>query len=323
MVRGPIRKPIERLLGTVRINPKNLIATIYGDMLVPHGGTVWLGSLVKMAEPFGIAEYLSRTTALRLVKDGWLHPTRVGKLSYYSMTDEHVRNVVAYYPRVYGKPSADQTAVWRLLLTGAAGLDAKAYATLRRNLLWSGVGQVAPHVFISAAEDLSPLQALLKAAGLLDRVQILDATATSPPGPSLMRSIVADAWNIEALETSYQEFLARFRPIWSHLEGGQHPDPEAAYTTRALLMMEYRRIALRDPRLPRDHLPTLWAGEMAFALCRNIYEAVLEPSEAYLASVVRTADGPLRRPLPELYARFGGLSPRSWGAGKPPAAASA
>lgn len=323
MVRGPIRKPIERLLGTLRINPKNLIATIYGDMLVPHGGTVWLGSLVKMAEPFGIAEYLSRTTALRLVKDGWLHPTRVGKLSFYSMTDEHVRNVIAYYPRVYGQPSVGQTAVWRLLLTGAAGLDAKGYATLRRNLLWSGVGQVAPHVFISAAEDLAPLQALLKSVGLLDRIQILDAAAASPAGPALMRAIVADAWDIEALEKSYQEFLARFRPIWSHIEGTRSLDPEAAYATRALLMMEYRRIALRDPRLPRDHLPALWAGEMAFALCRNIYEAVLEPSEAYLASVVRTADGPLRRPSPELYARFGGLTPRVWTTQEPAASASA
>ncbi|PZQ57748.1 MAG: phenylacetic acid degradation operon negative regulatory protein PaaX [Phenylobacterium zucineum] len=312
MARGASRKPIERLLGTLRINPKNLIATIYGDMLVPHGGTVWLGSLVKMAEPFGIAEYLSRTTALRLVKDGWLHPTRVGKLSFYSMTEEHVRSVIAYYPRVYAPPSGNHSAVWRLLLTGAAGLDAKEYATLRRNLLWSGVGQVAPHVFISAAEDLAPLQALLKTAGFLDRIQILDATATSPDGPALMRSIVADAWNVQALEKSYQEFLARFRPVWSHIEGSGSLPPEAAYTTRALLMMEYRRIALRDPRLPRDHLPAVWAGEMAFGLCRNIYEAVLEPSEAYLASVVRTADGPLRRPSPDLYERFGGLTPRVW-----------
>jgi phenylacetic acid degradation operon negative regulatory protein len=311
MVGGATRKPIQRLLGSLRVNPKNLIATIYGDMLAPHGGAAWLGSLVKMAEPFGIAEYLSRTTALRMAKDGWLQPTRVGKLSFYSMTDEHVRTVIAYYPRVYGEPSRGQPAVWRLLLTGAAQLDAKAYASLRRNLLWSGVGQVAPHVFISAAEDFAPLQSLLKIANLLDRIQILDASATSPGSPELMRTIVAEAWNLEVLEKSYQEFLARFRPVWAHIEASRSLEPEAAYVTRALLMMEYRRIALRDPRLPRDHLPTVWAGEMAFGLCRSIYEAVLEPSETYLMSVVRTADGPLRSASPELYARFGGLTPRN------------
>lgn len=307
-----IRKLIERLLGSLKVNPKNLIATIYGDMLVPHGGTVWLGSLVRMAEPFGIAEYLSRTTALRLVKDGWLHPTRVGKLSFYSMTEEHVRTVIAYYPRVYGEPSRAASAVWRLLLTGGAGLNAKEYTTLRRNLLWSGVGQVAPHVFISAAEDLAPLQALLKDAGMIDRIQFLEATAVSPGSPELMRTIVAGAWDIKALEKSYQEFLARFRPLWSQIESSRSLEPEAAYIIRALLMMEYRRIALRDPHLPRDHLPPVWAGEMAFALCRSIYEAVLDPSEAYIMEVVRTADGPLRAASPELYARFGGLRPRQW-----------
>lgn len=309
---GALRKPVQRLLGTVHVNAKNLIATIYGDMLVPHGGTVWLGSLVKMAEPFAIPSYLSRTTALRLVKDGWLHPTRVGKLSFYSMTDEHVRNVIAYYPRVYGEPSRSRAVTWRLLITSAAGLDTKAYANLRRNLLWSGVGQVAPHVFISAAEDLGSVRALLKDAQLLERVQILDASAVSPSGPDLMRNIVAEAWNIEALEASYSEFLARFRPVWSAIEASRTIDPETAYLTRALLMMEYRRIALRDPRLPRDHLPAVWAGEMAFGLCRSIYEAVLEPSETYLTEIVRTADGPLRSPSADLYERFGGLKPRAW-----------
>ncbi|MEW5686063.1 MAG: PaaX family transcriptional regulator C-terminal domain-containing protein [Pseudomonadota bacterium] len=311
MAGSATRQPLQRLLGSVRVNPKNLIATIYGDMLVPHGGTVWLGSLVKMTEPFGIAEYLSRTTALRLVKDGWLHPTRVGKLSFYSMTEEHVRSVVAYYPRVYGKPVAEPGGGWRLLLTGAAGLDAKAYANLRRNLLWSGVGQLAPHVFISAAQELAPLQALLKEADLLDRIQILDATAMLG-NPELMRALASDAWNLKALEESYEQFLARFRPIWSRIEAVPSLDPESAYKIRALLMMDYRRIALRDPRLPRDHLPAVWAGEKAFALCRSIYEAVLEPSETYLAQVVRTGDGPLRGASADLYERFGGLQPRVW-----------
>ncbi|WP_057883363.1 PaaX family transcriptional regulator [Tsuneonella troitsensis] len=303
---------VEKLVGSIRVNPKNLIATIYGDMLVPHGGTAWLGSLVKMAQPFGISEYLSRTTALRLVNDGWLHPTRVGKLSYYSVTDEHVRNVIAYYPRVYGEPVRKANGVWWLLLTGAAGLSTKAYANLRRNLLWSGVGQVAPHVFISAAEDIATLEALFEDAGLHGRIQILQAAATSPARPDLMRTIVADAWNIAALEQSYGDFLGLFRPVWSHLERSRSLDPEAAYMIRSLLMMEYRRIALRDPRLPRDHLPNVWAGEAAFSLCRNVYEAVLSPSEAYLADVVRTADGPIRGASAELYDRFGGLTPREW-----------
>ena len=312
MTDAALRKAVDKLTASLRIVPKNLIATIYGDMLAPHGGAVWLGSLVTMTQPFGIAEYLSRTTALRLVNIGWLQPTRVGKLSYYSMTEEYVRSTAEYYNRIYGAPSLEWSGVWRFLLTGAARLDVKSYTALRRELLWRGVGQVAPHVFISAATTLASIEAILSEAGILDRVQVLDASAVSPASPDLMRAIVADAWDIAAIEKGYEEFLQRFRPIWSQIEkagdaGGI--DPELAYVIRALLMTEYRRLALRDPRLPRDYLPTVWAGEMAFVLCRNLYQAVLDPSEAYLNSVVRTADGPFRDASLELRSRFGGPKP--------------
>lgn len=302
-----LRKAAAKLTDAVRIVPRNVIATLYGDMLLPHGGAVWLGSLVQLTQPFGIAEYLSRTTALRLVNLGWMQPTRVGKLSFYAMTDTFVRSTAEYYTRIYSPPSETWSGVWKLLLTGAAELDVKTYTTLRRDLLWRGVGQVAPHVFISAAAGLKGIQDMLAETGLLDRVQVLDAQIVSPETPDLMRTIVAAAWDTAAIEKNYQEFLSRFRPVWSLIEGGMQVEPEPAFVIRTLLMTEWRRLALRDPRLPREFLATNWAGDMAFALTRNIYQAVLEPSEAHLRTVVRTADGPLRDASPELYARFGGL----------------
>ena len=34
----------------------SLIITLYGDAIVPRGGTVWLGSLMALLEPIGISE---------------------------------------------------------------------------------------------------------------------------------------------------------------------------------------------------------------------------------------------------------------------------
>jgi phenylacetic acid degradation operon negative regulatory protein len=307
-----LRNAIDKLTTSLQLVPRQLIATIYGDMLVPRRGAVWLSSLVQMAEPFGIAEYLSRTTALRMVKVGWLRKTRVGKLSFYDMSEKFVRGTVEYYQRVYTPPTRDWSGSWRLLLTGAAQLDLKVYTALRRNLLWRGVGQVAPHVFISAAASLQSIEEMLAETGILERVQVMDASLVSPSSPNLMRAIVADAWDITSIEQGYETFLARFRPIWSQLEKAKDLDPKHAYLIRALLMNEHRRLALRDPRLPREFLPTVWAGEMAFVLTRNIYQAVLEPSEAYLKGVIRTPDGPFGDAPTELYTRFGGLDVQRW-----------
>jgi phenylacetic acid degradation operon negative regulatory protein len=307
MADAALRKAIDKLIGSLKIVPRHLIATIYGDMLVPRRAAVWLGSLVQMAEPFGIAEYLSRTTALRMVKVGWLQPTRVGKLSFYGMSEEFVRSTGEYYSRVYAPPPREWSGSWRLLLTGSAKLTPTAYTALRRHLLWRGVGQVAPHVFISAATSMASIEEMLTEAGILDQVQVLEASLVAPSSPKLMQAIVADAWDIDAIEKGYEAFLAQFRPIWARLETARDLDPQQAYVIRVLLMNEHRRLALRDPRLPREFLPSVWAGEMAFTLTRNIYQAVLEPSEQYLKSIVRTPDGPLAASPPQLYERFGGL----------------
>ena len=307
MAETALQKGIEKLRRSLRIVPRNLIHTIYGDMLFPHHRPIWLGSLVAMTEPFGIPEFLSRTTTLRMAKVGWLDSTRIGRLSYYSVSDSFISSTIEYYNRVYNPPEAEWPGTWSLLLTGAAELSPKAYTALRRTMLWRGVGQIAPHVFISAAASLDSIRSLLDEHGIADKVQVLEATAKAPATPEVMRAIVASSWDIKAIEKGYESFLTRFRPIWALLEKGAVATPEQAYMIRALLMNEHRRLALHDPRLPRDFLPTVWAGNLAFALTRNLYQAVLEPSERYVREVVRTPDGPLPATPAEILSRFGGL----------------
>ena len=51
------------LVGRATLKAKSLIVTVFGDALVPHGGTVWLGSLIALMAPFGLNERLVRTAA--------------------------------------------------------------------------------------------------------------------------------------------------------------------------------------------------------------------------------------------------------------------
>ena len=45
----------------------SLITTVFGDAIAPRGGTVWLGSLIRALDGFGINERLVRTSVFRLV----------------------------------------------------------------------------------------------------------------------------------------------------------------------------------------------------------------------------------------------------------------
>jgi len=303
-----LRTYVEDLNKTLNITPRSILATIYGDMLIPHGGTVWLGSLVTVAKCFGINEALARTSALRLGYDGWLHSTRVGKYSYYSMASEHTKKAVEYYPRVYGDPRKSWSGAWYFLLTGMGDLSKAEHANLRQEILWFGAGQLTPYIFIMVSQELDAIEKMLRSRNALSQVQIMKAEVALKQDPALLTNLAAKAWNIEDLSVAYNQFLDYFRPLWQTLERIKGDvDAETAFMIRTLLITEYRKLAIRDPRLPDELLPQPWSGYNSFTLCRSIYQKVIKPSEAYLSEVIRTADGGLSSTPKEIYDRFGGF----------------
>ena len=50
----------------------SVLITLFGDVVVPHGGAVALGSLVEAGALTGISEQTIRSSVNRLVADGWL-----------------------------------------------------------------------------------------------------------------------------------------------------------------------------------------------------------------------------------------------------------
>src|SRR5450830_1341303 len=88
--RRPMKKThspawISHFLASDPPRSKSLVMTIFGDAIVPHGGVVWLGSLIELLEPFGVNDRLLRTSVFRLAQEGWLGAQRDGRRSCYSM----------------------------------------------------------------------------------------------------------------------------------------------------------------------------------------------------------------------------------------------
>ena len=123
----------------------SLITTVFGDAIAPRGGTVWLGSLIKVMATFGVGERLVRTSVFRLAKDGWLQSDPIGRRSYYRLTDEGRERFGQATQRIYGAPTSQWDGEWCLLLLAA--LDTASKETVRRECGWLGfrpdVGQRA------------------------------------------------------------------------------------------------------------------------------------------------------------------------------------
>lgn len=298
---------VRRIVEQTRLRAKSLIVTVYGDMIAPHGGTVWLGSLIALVRPFGLSERLVRTAVLRLSRDDWLTSRQIGRRSYYSLTESGRRRFEEAHRRIYAVARPTWDGRWTLVVTGLGRLAADRRARLQRELAWQGFGVLAPGLLASPSADSDALQRLLRDEGVSDEVVIMQARTGELSIASTDNGLLRNCWDLDAVAEGYRGFLDRFRPVWRILEAAATLDPQNCFMLRTLLIHEYRRVLLRDPQLPEELLPAGWAGASARALCRNLYRLTLHPAERHLMSVLETADGPLPEAAAYFYARFGGL----------------
>jgi phenylacetic acid degradation operon negative regulatory protein len=295
------------LLQQIRPRAKSLIITVYGDAIVPHGGSTWLGDLIGLLGDFDMTERIVRTSVFRLAKDDWLTNIQIGRRSFYKVTEGGHERFAEAERHIYASPSREWDGGWHILMLSPAALDSEKREELRQELTWLGFGSAAAAVYMHPTCDEAAVHRRLAALGMTDKVVLMTAAQSPADGTGALREMVRSCWDIARLEHDYAGYLARFRPIWQAVEGVEVA-PRTAFLLRTLMIHDFRRILLRDPLLPPELLPPDWHGQEARVLTRNLYRLLLGPSEAHLTGALGTANGPMPEPSPSFYSRFGGLS---------------
>ena len=313
--------PVAALLRQFRrqrpIRGGSLLITIFGDSIAPRGGTITLGSLITLAQPFGLTERLVRTSVARLAGDGWVLARRDGRRSEYRITPTGLFRFAEATRRIYGAIPDSWDGQWTLLiLTPTSGGRRQ---DVRDQLRWLGFGQITPGVFAHPNWSLEEAREGLKdvdgaAEGLLLK--------SSSEGSETDRRLVAAGWDLGELTRRYRRFLEAFTPVADAIgpmaesvgPTAEAVEPaatdEAAFIIRTLLIHEYRKIHLQDPLLPPALLPVNWVGAAAYDLSKHLYSAVFPAAERYLSNTASTTTEPLPTADSSAYARFGGLDPR-------------
>lgn len=303
---APLNQLINRFQEQTPIRASSLIITLYGDAIEPHGGTVWLGSLINLLEPFGINERLIRTSIFRLTKEDWLTAEKVGRRSYYSLTGTGRRRFEKAFKRVYSSSLPAWDGSWALVMLSQIAADKRKQ--VREELEWQGFGAISPTVMACPRADRSDVMATLQDLDVADDCIVFETRAQDVLASRAMRMQVRESWKIDELGEHYSEFIQLFRPLWQALREQDQLRPEDCFLARTLLIHEYRRLLLRDPQLPDELLPGDWEGRAARQLCRNIYRLIHAKAEDWLNRNLETADGPLPDVGESFYKRFGGLN---------------
>lgn len=291
----PIRARIEDFQRQKRVHANSLIVSVFGDMVVPRGGRIWLGSLIRLLEPLGLSDRLVRTSVFRLSREEWLRTEALGRRSDYLLTPHGQRRFDEASRHIYASRAPLWDGHWRLIL-GVGQLEAKERDALRRALFWQGFGALGPDCFAHPSADLPAAFDALAAEGLAHlagRLIPLRAADLCLGGTGSNADLVARAWNLDELAAAYARFVATYMPVLAELrrEAPLAIDEEEAFLLRLLLIHDYRRQLLRDPELPEVLLPAGWPGQAARMLCKELYRRLLAPSERYLDRRFTVADG--------------------------------
>lgn len=305
-VTDPLEAPLRALLGHFRrqrpLRSGSLLMSILGDSIAPRGGRVTLGSLIRLAAPFGLPERLVRTSVARLAQQGWLVARRSGRTSEYALTARGRRRFAVATRRIYAARPRTWRRRWTLVVLApqSAGSNARR-ERLRAELRWLGFGQVAPEVFAHPSGARTAVQARLAELGMQHHTVLLQARSANARAN---RRLVRAGWDLQELARTYRRFRAGFAPLAASLRGGNVASPQSAFLARTLLIHEYRKIHLRDPLLPDALLPVNWVGTAASELSRALYRALFRAAERHLTAHARRLAGPLPAASRGARARF-------------------
>lgn len=282
----------------------SLLISLFGDAIAPHGGEVWLGSLIDVLERFGVNQRLVRTTVFRLAKDGWLCAEQVGRRSFYRLDADGLARVAAASERIYAAPLTPPTAAWCMILL--TGVDGTQRDDIRRELKWLGFAALSPSVMLHPGLNTHKVDGALR--GLPGQAQVITMRASADPGRTeALRAQVVDAFDVDALGNRYRQFTERFTPALKAAKRVRRLEPADAFVLRTLLVHEYRKIVLRDPQLPDSMLPTPWRGHKAYQLCRDLYRVLEKPTRRFLDERFETRAGHWPHANTDFFDRFGGL----------------
>src|SRR6188472_3859346 len=210
--------PLARIIQQLKREPSrtgSIVITVFGDAIVPRGGSVWLGTLLEFFEQLDIDASVVRTAMSRLTADGWFERNRIGRNSFYRLVQSGRQTFNIATKHIYGPPASDWTGRFELLLIANGGERDIAREALKN----AGFGSPLPGVWVAPSGAPIPEEA----SGAIR----LEVSAEDDSG----RRLLSESWPLERTADAYRKFMKSFEPLRSWTARGRLSAAEA-FTAR-------------------------------------------------------------------------------------------
>jgi phenylacetic acid degradation operon negative regulatory protein len=232
---------------------RGLLITVLGVYVRPARKPAPTAALIDVLGRLGVGETACRQALARAAADGWLISRRQGRYTWWQLSPAFEEFLDLGAERIFGftatQPHWDHR--WLVVLARAAESNRAGRHLLRTRLGWAGFGNPAPGIWVSThTERVNEAVFVLEEAGVRQDAQVFISEYLAGGDP---RTLVRQAWDLDAIEREYETFLTAFTRQPS-------ADPLVRLTQ---LVHHWRRLALTDPALPEELLPEKWSGVRA------------------------------------------------------------
>ncbi len=273
---------------TPSVRTQFLIFTLFGEFILPRGGSIWTGSLLALLDRLDVGERAARLALSRMSRKGWLATRKEGRRSQYSLTPRGWSLLSQGGKRIFEPPLAEWDGMWQIVVFSLPEKKRSLRHAFRTRLPWFGFGQLAPNMWISPHNRKTEILALCNELNMQDHVEIFSGIHI---GPSEDQELVRRCWNLSALASQYKKFIAKFEKEYfaAKNNGRRPPDLDESFVRRFWLLHHYQFFPRTDPNLPAALLPPDWVGFKARQLFEE-YRGILEsPANQFVDEVVGSA----------------------------------
>jgi phenylacetic acid degradation operon negative regulatory protein len=235
---------------------RGLLFTLLGEFVLPGGGTAWTSAVLASFARLGIEEKTTRQALMRTAASGWLDPEKVGRRTRWRLTASAQKMLTEGADRIYSFTGRGESwdGHWLLVYARIPESDRRARHVVQSRLTWAGFGSLGAGLWISPHPDReAEAISVLREAGVAADAHVFVARRS---GLADVQVMVGAAWDLDAIEDRYGEFIEEFRAT----------TPADVLARQVEIVHAWRRFPSIDPVLPRELLPARWSGLKAARL---------------------------------------------------------
>jgi phenylacetic acid degradation operon negative regulatory protein len=269
--RGPAEDRVHLPRMQAGAQPQHLLITLLGDYWYGRREHLPSAALVRLLAEFGVTPVGARAALSRLARRGLLESSRVGRRTYYGLTERAAAVIADGAQRIYsfGTAARSWSGQWTVAAFSVPEEQRDVRHALRSRLRWLGFAPLYDGVWVTAGDETTAATAVLKD---LEVAVATVMTAVVAPGSPQSGDPLA-AWNLGGLRRRYLEFVDKYGPLLERIGAGEVGASEAL-VARTAVMNEWRNFPNLDPDLPPELLPQPWPRAEARRIFLEVYNGL-------------------------------------------------